>query len=70
MALRESEEFAGDLVRLADERLADAETITSELLAPLAEYAGRDLGVSFDARAIIERARDAALDRLLTEEGS
>lgn len=69
-ALRESEEFAGDLVRLSDERLADAATIVHELLAPVAEYAGRDLETSFDATSIVERARDAALDRLLAEEGS
>jgi len=68
--LRASEEFAGDLVRTADELLADpqaAEALVAEIASPLLDKAGTDLAAP-DVLAVIERARDLALDRLLAEE--
>jgi DNA repair exonuclease SbcCD nuclease subunit len=68
--LRGSEEFAGDLVRMADGLIDDpdaAASFVAELIEPLLERAGTDLP-SPDPAAVIAAARDLALDRLLTEE--
>ncbi|MDZ4655383.1 MAG: DNA repair exonuclease [Coriobacteriia bacterium] len=68
--LRSSEEFAGDLVRMADALLADPESaaaLITEITAPLLEKAGTDF-TSPDPAAVIAAARDLALDRLLAEE--
>jgi len=68
--LRSSEEFAGDLVRMADELLADpasAASLVEEILGPFSDRAGSDLTPK-DAASVIAAARDLALDRLLAEE--
>ncbi|MGB4593304.1 MAG: DNA repair exonuclease [Coriobacteriia bacterium] len=69
-SLRGTEDFGGDIVRLADELLADparAEAFVKEELAALFERVGDAAGFP-DASAVISRARDRALDRLLAEE--
>ncbi|MBN2403951.1 MAG: DNA repair exonuclease [Coriobacteriia bacterium] len=68
--LRASEEFAGDLVRMADGLLADpvaAAEIVAELIGPVLEKGGTDLAAP-DPATVIAAARDLALDRLLAEE--
>ncbi len=68
--LRASEEFAGDLVRMADDLLADpvaAAELVAELTGPILEKGGTDL-VAPDLATVIAAARDLALDRLLAEE--
>jgi len=69
--LRASEDFAGDVVRLADELLADpsqAEALVSSLTAPLKNKIGTDFNAP-DVLEVIAAARDVALDRLLAEDG-
>ena len=70
-AVRAGEDFPGDLVRLADGLLADERA----LLAYVDAVAGPALTLldrrdipPVDAAAVLERARDLALDRLLAEE--
>lgn len=71
-SIREGADFAGDLVRLADEVLAEPDRA-----AALVEDVSRSLvGAldacdvpTLDAASLLERARDHALDRLLAEEG-
>ncbi|MDO9556379.1 MAG: DNA repair exonuclease [Coriobacteriia bacterium] len=68
--LRSSEEFAGDLVRMADGLIEDpdaAVALVAEIMVPLLEKAGSDL-ISPDPQSVIDLARDLALDRLLAEE--
>ena len=68
--LRDSEEFAGDLVRLTDDLLADpdaAAQLVAELVGPLLDKAGADVAAP-DSVAVLEAARSLALDRLLAEE--
>ncbi|MHB1340702.1 MAG: metallophosphoesterase family protein [Coriobacteriia bacterium] len=68
-ALRATEDFSGDIVRMADEYLADperAKALVRDELAALFERVG-DAVLPPDAVGIITRARDLALDRLLAE---
>lgn len=68
--LRSAEDFAGDIVRMADEYLTDparAEEFVRAELAALFERVG-DAVEPPDAVGVIARARDLALDRLLAEE--
>ncbi|MBN1192364.1 MAG: DNA repair exonuclease [Coriobacteriia bacterium] len=69
--LRAGEDFAGDLVRLADVLLADErallELVSSASGPVLAALDARDVP-AVDPAALLERARDLAIDRLLAEE--
>lgn len=70
-AIRCGEDFAGDLLRRAESILGD-ERQAEEYVASLARAAfdaldARDLP-DVDPASVIERARDLALDRLLTED--
>jgi len=69
--LRAGEDFAGDLVRLADELLADERAVLSFLSTASGPVLGsldsRDVP-DVDPASILARARDLALDRLLAEE--
>jgi DNA repair exonuclease SbcCD nuclease subunit len=64
--LRDSQDFAGDLVRLADEMAADpaslAATVT-ELLRPIESVLGA-VDLEMPVESLLERARDVCLDRL------
>ena len=69
--LRDGVDFAGDLVRLTDDLLAD----DRRLLALVESAAGPVLSAmdtrdapALDAADLLERARDLALDRMLAEE--
>jgi len=69
--LREGQDFAADLVRLSDGLLADEHALlefTDRITRPV--LGALDLGdvPELDAREVLVRARDMALDRLLTEE--
>jgi len=72
-SVRGGEDLAGDLVRLADALAAD-ETALAALLddvaAPVAATLDRREAPRADAAALLERARDLALDRLLSGEES
>jgi hypothetical protein len=67
-ALRESEDLAGDVVRLADALASEPdslEQLLSELVEPVAaalEGSGAPLP---EPLALLERARDVVLDRLV-----
>lgn len=64
--LRESEDFAGDLVRLTDEILADP-TLLDRVITEACGPIGSALGFPDEMltpMALIERARDVCLDRL------
>jgi DNA repair exonuclease SbcCD nuclease subunit len=70
-AVRSGQDFSGDLVRLADDLLADDRAV----LAYVDSIAGPVLGLldrrdmpSVDPTAVLERARDLALDRLMAGE--
>jgi hypothetical protein len=69
--LRESADFAGDLVRLADALLADERallTLVDGASGPvLSALDARDVS-AIDAASLLARARDLALDRMLAEE--
>ncbi|MBE0416687.1 MAG: DNA repair exonuclease [Coriobacteriia bacterium] len=66
--VRDGADFAGDLVRIADEIGADeAAAMLDEVLDPI-RGAARGVEMGFDAAALIERARDLCLDRLLAGE--
>lgn len=69
--LRGSADFPGDLVRLADELLADERALLALVdgaSAPvLSAMDARDV-LAIDAAALLERARDLALDHMLAEE--
>jgi DNA repair exonuclease SbcCD nuclease subunit len=71
-AVAQGEDFAGDLVRIGEALLADDRA----LLAYIEDVARPVLGAldardvpEVDAAAVLERARDLALDRLLAGEG-
>lgn len=67
-SVRTSGDFAGDLVRQADEVEADAAALDEFVSGALSGLsAAVDLG-DLDRTDILERARDAALDLLLVEE--
>jgi hypothetical protein len=69
--LREGEDIAGDLVRLADGLAADDEalaTLIGEIATPLLGALERADAPEIDGVAVLERARDLALDRLLAGE--
>lgn len=70
-ALRESHDFAGDLVRLTDALIADQAALDAYVAAAaqpvLSVLDTRDVP-EIDAASVLERARDLALDRLLAEE--
>lgn len=70
-SLREGQDLAGDLVRLADSIAGDEEAaglLIAAVSSPLlAKIDSRDAPV-LDAPSLIERARDLALDRLLAGE--
>ncbi len=66
-SLRDAEDFAGDVVRLADDLLGDAtaaDSFVDEIAATLLERIG-DPSLAPDAADVLSRARDLALDRLL-----
>lgn len=66
--IREGADFAGDLVRIADEMgPEDAAALLDEVLDPIRSRV-RDVGLDFDAASVLERARDLCLDRLLAGE--
>lgn len=69
--VRAGSDFAADLVALTDSLLADPEALEGYVTAVSRPIIGaldsRDVFVP-DARSIIERARDRALDRLMAEE--
>ncbi len=69
--LRESADFAGDLVRLTDALLADERALLALVDAAsapaLSALDGRDVS-GVDAPLLLERARDLVLDRMLAEE--
>jgi DNA repair exonuclease SbcCD nuclease subunit len=69
--LRAGEDFAGDLVHLADSLLADERALLALVDSASAPVLGaldaRDVP-SVDAQSLLARARDLALDRLLAEE--
>jgi DNA repair exonuclease SbcCD nuclease subunit len=70
-ALRESQDFAGDLVRLSDALLADEaarDAFVAELAQPVLAMLDTRDAPAIDAASVLERARDLALDRLLAEE--
>ncbi len=68
--IRAGADFASDLTRLVDEIGPDeAAEVLEEVLAPLrASARGVGLG-DIDATSVLERARDACLDRLVAGEG-
>lgn len=69
-ALREAEDFTGDVVRLADDLLGDATSgaaFVGEIAAALLDRLGKDAPAP-DAADVIARARDLALDRLLEDD--
>jgi hypothetical protein len=68
-ALRATEDFGGDVVRLADHLLADdvaAAAFVADVADPLMERV-RDAAPAPDAADVIARARDLVLDRLFGE---
>jgi DNA repair exonuclease SbcCD nuclease subunit len=66
--VRDGADFAADLVRIADELpAAEAAAMLDEALDPIRSSA-RDVDLDFDAAALLERARDLCLDRLLAGE--
>jgi DNA repair exonuclease SbcCD nuclease subunit len=72
-ALREGEDLAGDLVRIADalrEDPARLEALVAEVSGPLFAVLDRREVTSPDAQSLLERACDLALDRLLHGEES
>ncbi|MCE5203405.1 MAG: DNA repair exonuclease [Actinomycetia bacterium] len=69
-ALRHAEDFSGDIVRLADELLADPEAASELVAAELRALLDRvgNLVTPPDPADVVARARDLALDRLLAED--
>jgi len=69
--VRGGSDFAADLVELTDSLLADAESLEDYVAGVARPILGaldsRDV-FGPDARSIIERARDRALDQLMAEE--
>lgn len=71
-ALADSPEFSGELVRIATELASDEEGLAELLesvVAPVAEKLS-DYTPQASSEELLERARDRALDLLLTEDGS
>jgi DNA repair exonuclease SbcCD nuclease subunit len=71
--LREGEDLAGDLVRMADALAEDPDALgalVAEAAGPVAAVLDRREAPEYDAASILERARDLALDRLLAGEES
>jgi len=65
--LREAQDFSGDLVRLADDLLADPallDRVLSEALGPIESALGVPSEEWLSPMALVERARDVCLDRL------
>jgi len=68
-AIRESSDFAGDLVRIADVLAAD-QSARDAFLGEALEEIDRAVGLeALDGATLIDQARDICLDRLLVEEG-
>jgi hypothetical protein len=69
--VRAGSDFAADLVGLTDALLADEQALDEYMSAVASPILGaldsRD-SITPDARSVIERARDRALDRLMAEE--
>jgi DNA repair protein SbcD/Mre11 len=66
--VREGADFAADLVRIADDLSGEeADALLGEVLDPVRGLA-RDVELDLDAAAVVERARDHCLDRLLAGE--
>jgi DNA repair exonuclease SbcCD nuclease subunit len=63
--LRTAQDFAGDLVRIVDELRADSAAFVDQTLTPLDTSIGR---IDRDPQAVLDRALDLCLDRLLAEE--
>lgn len=71
-SVRSQIDFAGDLVRHADELLDDpdrAAALIEDIARPLLSALDACDVPTVDAASLLERARDHALDRLLAEEG-
>jgi DNA repair exonuclease SbcCD nuclease subunit len=69
--LRDSEDFAGDLVRLTDDLLADPAMlagIVAGALGPIESALGFHGDIELSPGRLLERARDLCLDRLEGEE--
>lgn len=69
--LRDGADFAGDLVRLTDDLLADDRrllALVESAAAPVLSAMDTRDTPEFDAVTLLERARDLALDRMLAEE--
>lgn len=66
--VRDSSDFAGDLVRIADELTADGERSAEFVAQALSGLQRIGAVEEFDPGALIERARDLCLDRLLVED--
>ena len=69
--LRASEDFAGDLVRMTDDLLADPALLAdlvASTLGPIESSLGANGDADFAAASLLERARDVCLDRLEGEE--
>jgi hypothetical protein len=69
--LRDSADFAGDLVRLTDDLLADDRRLLALVegaAAPVLSAMDTRDTPALDAASLLERARDLALDRMLAEE--
>lgn len=65
-ALRDAQDFAGDLVRLADELVADAaalEALVADVVGPIESSLGT-VDLEMTPCELLERARDVCLDRL------
>ena len=70
--VRSGSDFAAETVRVADGLAADAPTLeelVAELYAPVSTTLGGSYTPSLSSPALVERARDAALDLLLAEGG-
>jgi DNA repair exonuclease SbcCD nuclease subunit len=66
-AVRDAQDFSGDLVRLTDELLSDPALLTrliEEALGPIEAALGAPEDDGLSAGQLVERARDVCLDRL------
>ena len=72
-SLRDAEDLAGDLVRIADSLATDdarLEGIVASISGPVFAALDRREVVELDSADLLERARDVALDRLLAGDDS